>query len=250
MIFKVFFETNLVPEQKDEHLDIKHTLEIMETLVERSFGKKAPVYTVYFKTDFPNPQCYRITTPQIIILATSPLEYREIPYQFFHELCHLMIGEGTPKKFKWFEESLCALSTIYFMLRYEIESNLNLSEYLAINCQNFELFETSELLDPHTEITYQLENNEYDREKNKWIALNLLPIAQKYGPNFWRFFSSLHVASSDLTFQLLIHFLAQKAITNNILSLPESMAIFGDILETFREPSNMSLNKLKQFNGE
>ena len=183
-------------------------LPLMEQIVEEAFGTNAPEYEVYFDKEFECPRCFRRVTPQIIQLSTVSNLYQQVPYQFFHELCHLMIGVGTPEQLLWFEESICALASIYFMLSYEVQSGLSMTDYVQKDCSKIERFETRDLFDPNSPISKHLSCNEYDRQKNRWIALKLFNVVGEYGCNFWRFVTTLSECPSGLTFTEVIENMA------------------------------------------
>ena len=175
-------------------------LPLMEQIIEEAFEANAPEYEVYFDNELECPRCFRTVRPQIIQLSTDPNFYQQVPYQFFHELCHLMIGEGTPGQFMWFEESICALASIYFMSYYEIKSGFCMSKYVRNECSEMERFETKDLFDSNSPISKFLSDREYDRPKNKYIAMKLLDVVKEYGSDFWKFVSTLSECSSCFTF--------------------------------------------------
>ena len=56
-----------------------------------------------------------IKSERLIYVTAVDIYWAQIIFQYSHELCHLLIEEPIPEHFKWFEESLCDLASIYFL---------------------------------------------------------------------------------------------------------------------------------------
>lgn len=119
-------------------------------------------------------------------------EYNKYVYQYAHELCHHIIKDDVPQNLRWFEESLCEMSSYFFLYklteaweqnpphenwrdyaRYFGEFAFNLS---SMACK-FDIHEIKAIYNP-------LSTNEYQRDINKVIANALLPIFQN-NPSLW-----------------------------------------------------------------
>ena len=123
-------------------------------------------------------------------------------YQFAHELCHVMIHKdvGIPcnmdkvnkTKSSWFEETICELSSLYFLSKLKDDwENFNPLELNSYTCyEDTKLYYNETILDlPRDKNEFEfsdyfrihlncLELNWKDRLKNRWCALEMLPIFQ------------------------------------------------------------------------
>lgn len=133
----------------------------------------------------------------IIFLSTAGNSYwAQNAYQLSHELCHHFIKKKTPTgNNSWFEESICELASIYFLL--EIESiwstsaNATKSSYISSiknylsNLLNNPLNINLKQLNIQSSAFYQEMNADtYLRDNNNFIANKLLPIFKKT-PSLW-----------------------------------------------------------------
>lgn len=69
---------------------------------------------------FEYPMCSNVGNHRIIYLATKDNFWCQLAYQFAHEYCHHLINgpmDGENISSYWFEESICELSSNYFMRR-------------------------------------------------------------------------------------------------------------------------------------
>jgi hypothetical protein len=135
-----------------------------------------------------------------ITLTAGIDQYATIIYQLSHELCHFGMVNPVPSHMKWFEESLCELSSYYFLLEMYslcrkkfIETNDEEYKYYPeflkcyiINSEKYEIFHTHNVLFGTDEnLVQQFYNNPYMREKNRYIAIKLLPVFQ-ITPELWK----------------------------------------------------------------
>lgn len=148
--------------------------------------------TVSIINDDAFPVCYR--EPKTIILNTFPEYWCQAAYQFAHEFCHYMIPYDVCTNMRWFEESLCETASCYFLLKLtkywkRIGCTLcntsgepfadSFTSYVINEMNNYTTFN---MLSP-VEIA-NLEQDCYQRAKNRYVASHLLPVFQKY-PNTW-----------------------------------------------------------------
>jgi len=136
----------------------------------------------------------------LIFLHVSGRLWSRYSYQFSHELCHYVIDmEFPPKndKFGWLEESICELASLYTLNKMSITWKTNppysnwidysnsLSDYVneiitdQKNTLNISFYEW---LDDNIS---ELILDRYKRDKNKIIALQLLPLFIKI-PELWK----------------------------------------------------------------
>lgn len=136
-----------------------------------------------------------------ILLSAHDRFWCNYAYQFAHEFCHFQIRSSVPQQLRWFEESLCELASYYFLPRISalwktnppyphwITYADNFTTYVQKDMQKAEPFDLNFSNNPP--ILEHLTRNEYDRAKNSYIALKLLPIFDS-APNLW---SSIHLLS-------------------------------------------------------
>ena len=125
----------------------------------------------------------------------------------------MLIPDPIPKRFKWFEESICDLASIYFL--YELADNWLVSfpdhpNYRA-KIRNYisdlsagEEFPLKELFNDQSGYSIYLKANRYDRNKNRYVALSLLPIF-KNAPQIWRSVPILCTGAEAETFKCFLH---------------------------------------------
>lgn len=182
-----------------------------ENLISFTFDKQPPEYELIVDPKFECPMCCRYEPPIQIQLAINGSSIPQAIYQFCHELCHLLIGPNEKQRAGWFEEVLCELSSYYFMYEYNHLVADDLVNYLHDPYFQTIEFDLNDLLDPNAEIYRYLMASKPDRERNRYIALFLLPIAQRFGTDFWRFFSTLSNMDPDLTFAKILESLSTNA---------------------------------------
>ncbi|HBC3519666.1 TPA: hypothetical protein ACVU5T_003740 [Vibrio parahaemolyticus] len=117
--------------------------------------------------------------------------WSKIAYQLSHELCHVHanFAEQRGHAFKWLEESLCELASFCNMLK--MSRNWELSAplpFMSVYAPSFNTYVQSMLkVIPHqeqfsewlNENLQSLKNDACIRDKNKIVALNLMPIFQR-----------------------------------------------------------------------
>lgn len=133
------------------------------------------------------PICYKQTDR--IVLNANIIYWCQVAYQYCHELCHYCISGYTSQKFKWLEESICELASVYFMdiLAERWATNIIFPEYsthiknYAQNvlsndqCAQFNLID----LTNNSEIFNMMAKNQYYREYNRTVAKALLNVFKK-----------------------------------------------------------------------
>lgn len=139
-----------------------------------------------------SPICFYGTNH--IELNTRPTRWAQIAYQFSHELCHHCIHGVVDQNLRWFEESVCETSALFFV---QVLGNTwrrkneqlftssgkpyadSLIEYAADAARDYSVFD---LKDPT--VRKELEADCYDRKRNRYLANLLLPIFVRH-PDVW-----------------------------------------------------------------
>ena len=144
-----------------------------------------------------NPTCFRQL--HTIYLSSKPTSWCKIAYQFAHELCHYSIPNDVMPELGWLEESICELSSYYFLpkiSKYWKRTDIRLetsdgdlyypyfTSYVEDDKQKAKPFDLSFINNPHSDDFKQLTQNCYIRNKNAYIAIKLLPIF-KENPKTW-----------------------------------------------------------------
>lgn len=147
-----------------------------------------------------HPITYRLHN--LILLSAHDRYWCNYAYQFAHELCHFQIPSEVPQQLRWFEESICELASYYFLPRISslwktdppypswITYSDAFTTYVQEEKKKNEPFDLNLLT--NVSVSAHLVSNEYDRGKNAFIALKLLPIFESV-PDLW---SSVHLLSS------------------------------------------------------
>lgn len=137
-----------------------------------------------------------------IFLCADTQDWCKVVYQLFHELCHCVIIGHVHPKFMWFEESICELSSYFFMEKlshYWLINNVNLTDengnpyacYFKQYAHNdfnkaFPYSPKCFHSDMHiNSLLIRMQNNPILRELNANIAIILLPIF-KVNPELWK----------------------------------------------------------------
>lgn len=139
------------------------------------------------------PTCFR--SAYVIFLTCRSSSWSQGAYQFAHELCHYSIpGEVSPP-FRWLEESICQMASLFYL--YELTSLWKKVDIpfrtadgqLYADCFTEYADEDAKectSCDPRDPATLaSLEADCYQREKNSYIANQLLPIF-KSCPDMWK----------------------------------------------------------------
>lgn len=163
-------------------------------LMEPHFRKQAPTFRLINDLRFDHPET--APTYDKIHICCMDTSWSQIAYQFSHEFCHLLIGSPVPQKMRWFEESICELSSLFFMEQLAIvwakSGILGHPEYAGSfisYCDNrmnsvSNLQNLLDVSDPSSNIWVHAVSECYDRNFNLQIAKLLLPIFRKY-PALW-----------------------------------------------------------------
>lgn len=140
------------------------------------------------------PQFLNNESEDIISLAVDkPHLWSQISYQFLHEYCHRAMrtgwAKGKDKRFCWLEETLCELSSVYFMKRMVqrwLHMPIKLYPRYSISLHKYadNVFKKYENTDEDMHSFLQrerssLEQNEYQRYKNGFIMTRLLPLFER-----------------------------------------------------------------------
>ena len=172
-----------------------------------------PNALIAFSLHHTHPVCYRESN--LIILSCDKNNWNQATYQLAHEVCHLMIpGEVVPE-LCWLEESICELSSYFFLpkitkywLRLGRSNDIETTKqnyapyfesYVLADQKKAEPFNLSLLIsDSNASELSSLMNSPYLRQKNAYIAVKLLPIFKKY-PKTWHAIPYLSKLPSGLS---------------------------------------------------
>ena len=167
----------------------------------------------------------------LIYLTAMDNDYCKYSYEFSHELCHYIICKDYPPKndkFGWLEESLCELASFYTLNKMSITWQTN-PPYpnwrdFSINLKNYV---NDIILMPENDITKPfimwLKDNfpslykcRYDREKNRIIAIHLLPIFTR-APELWKIIQYMKIIDIIDTMTLEQYLFEWKKLIPSIL---------------------------------
>lgn len=158
---------------------------------------KLPDLQIILDSSRSNPTCFRQLGT--IYLSSRPTSWSKIAYQFAHELCHYAIPNNVTPELRWLEESICELSSYYFLpeiSKYWEQDGINLetadgdlyypyfTSYVEDDKQKATPFDLSFIANPNSDDFKQLTHDCYIRDKNSYIAVKLLPIF-KEDPKTW-----------------------------------------------------------------
>ncbi|MFT0189219.1 hypothetical protein ACI3E5_06205 [Candidatus Enterococcus avicola] len=142
---------------------------------------------------------------QVIFLAVEPSVWNDTQfvYQASHELCHYFIESDKSLIMKWFEETICEVSSLFFLNKMseyhqsigDLQNSLRYKSYLTTCISEVEPFNIN------SNITLE----RYDRKKERYLATLLLPIFEKH-PLLWREIPSLINSNPKNFVELLINF--------------------------------------------
>lgn len=171
--------------------------------------------TIAFSQSYDCPTCYK--HQNLIILHTSPSRWAQVAYQLAHELCHLAIKHDVAPNLHWLEESICELASYYFLprlskhwrrakVKYKIAKTQKpyypeFEKYVDNDKKKATQFDISNLASttPSSELQILIDNHLL-RDKNAYIAANLLPIFTRY-PNTWHAIPFLSRITPNQTLQ-------------------------------------------------
>lgn len=197
--------------QNNTHFVISALLHVMSSKLPI---ENVPSTQISFSEDRGNPVCDRMSG--VIILTAKPTSWCQLAYQLAHEMCHRVIPNDVVQNLRWLEESICELSSYYFLpllteylqrnkLRSLELANTNIpyypefKKYVSADRQKAEPLKLSSFASdtPPSELQLLINNCEL-RGKNAYIATSLLPVFNKY-PRTWHAIPFLCTLSSDLS---------------------------------------------------
>lgn len=189
--------------------DFDNTFFVLETLfsVMNPFLPivSIPNTMISISQSYETPICIR--EQHTIQLNCSYRSWCQLTYQLAHELCHMCIPDDVTNNLRWFEESICELSSYYFLpllTDYWKRHKINL---ISSDSKPYATFFSSYVVDDMRKASsfnltgnlQKLYNNCYDRHSNAYVAIQLLPIFQSY-PNTWKSVPFLHELDSSQNF--------------------------------------------------
>lgn len=165
-----------------------------------------PVNILHSPFDY--PMCSNVVDSRIIYLATKDNYWCQLAYQFAHEYCHHLINgpmDGENISSYWFEESVCELSSIYFMRRIAQKWVANNTPILNTYAQSVKNYceDNWSCVSLVNRLPYWIHDNmsmlselNYHREMYKVIAKSLYPLFEEY-PNLWKLLPYLKRVSQE-----------------------------------------------------
>lgn len=141
------------------------------------------------------PRCGLENGMHIIGLSANEDDWWRWVFQFAHEYCHHLIDgslNGEIKGLKWFEETICQLSSIYYLNKIALYSSKyplagmhnNQDQFrLALNA-NIGLYQTN-CLEYLLSVEDLLSESEYHREIYSNLAATMLPLFVE-NPYLWK----------------------------------------------------------------
>lgn len=176
------------------------------------------------------PICYKSLNS--ILLNADITYWCQVAYQYCHELCHFCIPDGIPQKYKWLEESICELASIFFIN--ELAHEWDKGNLHANYAQNYRIyankilreekcfkFNLNDLLDNDSTTFKQMSKNKYLRCHNRTVCKMLLKHFQN-NPNLWKEVQKLSLikATDNLEIYLLEWWhITDSPSKNSILSI-------------------------------
>lgn len=151
------------------------------------------------------PVSLRTERKQIGIHRTGNTYVQDM-YQFSHELFHAVMLGVIPQRHAWFEESLCALSSLVVLnktyLKYILrtpERALNIRRYALSNCIPQKIDEIGEgyINQWYNTVIKIIEKYIINRKFEQVCALFLEPIVEQYGCDLGMFLSLPHTCEGD-----------------------------------------------------
>ena len=215
--------------------DLYEVLYSVEKCFRSMFGKyfnNRPVWIVHL--DESNPRCIR--ERNTIVLTSADKSYAQHVYQFAHEYCHYQLPFSPVQELRWLEESICELASLYTLRQvdkqWEAEPpypnwqnyHSNFTKYAEDAEKNCESINLDFSVEPNENLSY-LRREEYDRPKNRYIALKLLPLFYRR-PELWHAVPFLCRVNERRTFHLALKEWQQ-------VSPPESRTALTELAATF-----------------
>ena len=159
-------------------------------------------------SSFDFPMCSNIENSRVIFLTTKGNFWCQLAYQFAHEYCHHLIDgpmDGERCSSFWFEESICELSSVYFMRRIAQKWIDESRPYLNQYAENvFSYCEDNWLSTPFINtLSSWLSDNmctlsepNYHRDMYEVIAKSLYPLFEEC-PELWKLLPFLKRVHQD-----------------------------------------------------
>lgn len=148
--------------------------------------------TVFIRCGMHDPQCVR--EAYAIFLNCEIFSWSQAAFQFAHELCHYCIPDDVPGNLRWLEESICQTASVFFLRRLTQFWKATSIQYRTVDGRLYadcfteyaeDNMQTTEPVNLKTQETIMdLESNCYQRNKNRYIASQLLPIFTR-NPLLW-----------------------------------------------------------------
>lgn len=185
-------------------------------------------FKVVFDIQHGDPETFK--SERTIYITAMSMYWCQFIYQYAHEFCHLLIPEPVPYHFKWFEESLCDLSSIFFLKVLRDEWSSFFPEYASYtdavcsyisSLSNGTAFPLNSLSVPDSQTYLYLSLNRYDRGMNRYFSMQMLPIFEAH-PDIWRAVPLLHKVSDAQSFKdYLLHWrnISGQDCIDDIISL-------------------------------
>lgn len=154
----------------------------------------------------------------LITLGQKITNGANIAYQFSHELCHYMVPQGVCENYRWFEEVLCHLMSVYVLTQFQKMRDAPsalLKEYNEIMLQIRFVYENATKTElPISEFIRNqeltLQKNCYKREYNRAIAIGIALLFEQF-PSLWKIIPYLHTLQSDINLENNLHNLLETA---------------------------------------
>lgn len=185
--------------------------------------------------DDANPRCDR--EGKHIFLTSSDKYYSKYVYQFAHEYCHYQLPFSPVQELRWLEESICELASLYTLRQVDKQWEVvppypnwrnfhsNFTKYAENAEKSYESINLDFSVEPNEILSY-LRREEYDRAKNMYIALKLLPLFYRR-PELWHSVPFLCRVNERRTFHLALKEWQQVSPAESRAALAELALIFS-----------------------
>lgn len=178
-----------------------------------------------------------------IYLASDYPYWSQTAYQLFHELCHCAIRNHIEQRFLWFEESICELSSYFFLIKLKnfwIKNNINFQDdkgkTYAYNFETYAYndmkkafpFQVNQTLNDNLSqhILHLMECDQYIRKLNANIALILMPIFSQY-TDLWKAITYLGGSKTHDNFQSFLLDWRYQSPVEHRPSIDKVLSLFG-----------------------
>ena len=224
--------SNLSPGQAANPLLVLHSVAHVFN-ISLSLSDIRPV-TIILDLSEPKPICYR--SLQKIYLSSPSTRWCKMAYQFAHELCHYVIPSDVPSHLRWLEESICELSSYYFLpkiSKYWRRLGINLT---TAEGEPYYPFFTSYVEDDQKNSFCSSAHASPDllklimdceiRDMNAHIANELLPIFKSY-PKTWHAIPLMASLRSDVSLEAFLEEWIALSPEESRIGLRKIAQIFG-----------------------